>query len=1480
MKERAVEGERYLGLDIGSTTVKAVLIDATVEHVAEPVCVRSMGRPLEVVAKALDDLAGQFAGEVGVGITGSGREAVRAALGLGDECTVTEIYAHACGGRHVRPDVRSIVDIGGQDSKIIRIAGEGAAGFRIEDFMMNDLCAAGTGSFLEMHAKELGHATMDEFGCAAVGAGRASRIAARCSVLAQSDIVHLRQSGESADEMAAGLCRAIVINVLALAGGRKLEAPVLFQGGVAANAGVVKALRKELGYDEARVIVPEHHAVIGAWGAALNAMRKGCVIVELSALAQAAAESAEKMRTMTVGSLAPLRAGLEQTHPPLARTPPGRGVAAMLASRPDSICERTHPLPADAGRPLPGGDLSGGAVAGEVPFAEVVMGFDVGSASVKIAALNPAGHCVFRHYALHEGHPVEALRQGLSSFREASPEAVVKAVAVTGSGRDTVELRLGADVNVDEITAQASAARRLDSGIDAIFEIGGQDSKYIRLKEGQVDDFEMNRICAAGTGAFVMESARVLGVDPGEQLDRLVFASNRPAVLNHRCSVFAKSDMVSLMNSGTARCDVAAGVVYAIVKNYLTLVVGNRETGRRVLFLGGLARNSGAVRAALQHLRSDLEIVVPDGCEVSGALGAAEIALAEFKAGRITATRFRGAEENCVNAPVREFGCSGCTNECRVKQWKIAEGQNRFTGGLCGKYEDAEGVGVHGRNFAAEYLALLAGFEADKTAGGDAPVIGIPRALLYYEQGPMWVAFWRALGWRVELSAGGRNTLREGNRHAPGGEICLPVKALLGHVAQLREEGVRRIFIPTVVESRRREGAGRSDNCMLVQGAVDAFVRTAFPDMEVISPVFHYEGQRYVWRETLMEAALKLGANAERAELAIEEAEVALARFAAGKKELGESFMKNVRNGEPCAVLMGRPYSFAPELDMGIPRHLAREGLNVAPLLLLPALAGAALSDECSDLVFKTSQEMVIGSEFVGGQGSNVSPVIFQQFLCRQDSAVIPFLVDILGDRPCLQLMLDENSGDAGFRTRCAAFGRVAKNYAAGRGRATRTSHAFERFVPDRKARRECGTVWISQEVRFYSAGFESIGMKTRLLPHKDPDLVERGRKYFQRGEACLPFVLMAGALEKVKEDPEFDAERDILHVAGTRHCASTTLPHVMRGVCGKLGLGKLRIVSPRDGLDTTEASDHFGIQFARNLLRGLMGSEYLRKMMLSIRPYEMNAGQTDAVFAEALDDFYASFRKGEDFFRTLEELAGRLAAVPVDRTSKRPRILVTGEYVVRSDTVLNQEVHRRIEALGGETIGTPIFTDYVEMLALARHKEMWKNGRHAEAVRQWVVGKVCVHDIEKIRDIFRPHIPDQIEPNPVEYMEKRIDPYVCDKLDPVLLLEFYQTHWNVEKGDIAGIVNVHPFGCSVSCAVSPLIARHFQGQAPILNLSFDGQRGVHNENRLATFMECVGATQTQSGDDPDCPAGLESETDTTDVNLEPVADGAAALAE
>jgi len=560
-----------LGVDVGSLTVKVVLLDPN-DRVAKCDYRPSAGSPLRTVLQVLEELVPGSENQIrGVAVSGSGGRLLSEALGAP---YVNELVAQTASVRRFYPQARTVIEIGGQDSKLL-VLEEQQGHLELSDFSLNTQCAAGTGSFLEQQAGRLGLST-EEFARLAAEAQDPPYIAGRCAVFAKSDIVHLQQVGTPLRDILGGLCMALARNFRSDVGrGKRFQPPILFQGGVSRNQGMVEAFRSVLDLSEQELIVPEHEVLMAAIGAALGikdqqpfdwaAVRSGLL---------AAVEASEHTPPTTFAPLSP---------PPTPNTePPVRDLAARM-----------------------------------------YLGIDVGSVSTKGAVIDVQGRLVAKEYLRTRGDPLRATRELLQTLGQHVDAQQIHGVGVTGSGRELVGRYVGADVVKNEITAQARAAVVIDPNVDTILEIGGQDSKFVQLDSGVVVDFSLNKACAAGTGSFLEEQALRLGLSLEDMVTSALQAP-QPVPLGERCTVFMESDLIHHQNRGMAKRDLSAGLAYSIALNYLNRVVGDRPIGERVFFQGGVAGNDAVVAAFTSLLGKPVQ--VPPHFEVTGALGVALIA--------------------------------------------------------------------------------------------------------------------------------------------------------------------------------------------------------------------------------------------------------------------------------------------------------------------------------------------------------------------------------------------------------------------------------------------------------------------------------------------------------------------------------------------------------------------------------------------------------------------------------------------------------------------------------------------------------------------------------------------------------------------------------------------------------------------------------------------------------------------------------------
>ncbi|HAK60172.1 MAG TPA: CoA activase, partial [Nitrospiraceae bacterium] len=577
-----MDNKLILGIDIGSITIKTALIDRD-RRVLSETYTRIKGDPVNTLLDELKHLSMKFSEDrIGLaGITGSGGKQVADVMGAR---FVNEILAQARFAEQSHPDARTIIEMGGEDAKLISIAREnGSAKVKIEDFSMNTACAAGTGSFLDQQASRL-HLSIEEFSRAALESKAPPRVAGRCSVFAKSDMIHLQQIATPDYDIVAGLCFAMARNFKATVGkGKKFRAPLLFLGGVAANFGMRRAFQEVLKLADGDMLIPEHFNTSGAIGAALMAFEQP--VAGIAYAGTRALKAHLQDGKMTDFGVSPL-------------TLPG-GILANPSS--------------DA---TPGAD-------GRI---EAYLGVDVGSVSTNVVVIDRQMRVLSKRYLPTAGRPIEAVKQGLDEVGgEVGDRVKIMGACTTGSGRYLTGDMIGADVVKNEITAQATAAAEIDNSVDTIFEIGGQDSKFISLRDGAVVDFEMNKACAAGTGSFLEEQAERLGIQIKKEFEGKAFDAASPCRLGERCTVFMESDLVHYMNKGAGVSELTAGLAYSIAYNYLNKVVAGKRVGDRIFFQGGVAANK-AVVAAFETITGK-PVTVPPHHEVTGAIGAAILAM-------------------------------------------------------------------------------------------------------------------------------------------------------------------------------------------------------------------------------------------------------------------------------------------------------------------------------------------------------------------------------------------------------------------------------------------------------------------------------------------------------------------------------------------------------------------------------------------------------------------------------------------------------------------------------------------------------------------------------------------------------------------------------------------------------------------------------------------------------------------------------------
>ena len=921
-------------------------------------------------------------------VTGTGGRLIGQLLDVPFE---NDFRAVAQGVGILHPDVKTVFEMGGENSKFISIEvdeDEGIVG--ILDYEKNGECAAGTGSFMDQQASRLKY-EIEDVGDVVMEAGKAANIAGRCSVFAKSDMIHAQQKGFQSPEVLKGLCDAVVRNFKgAIVKNRRFSPRVVFIGGVAANKGVVQAMQSLFELSDEEFSVPGYYAWMSAIGTAL--------------LADNAREKKKPEDIHTLATHSDAEGGNFPTTPPLS-------MDKVILLR-----DRIKPYPFDD----------------KPDVIDAYLGLDVGSVSTNLVAIDDNGDVIMEIYVPTEGDPIGVVTRNLKIIGDEIGSRIrVRGVGTTGSGRELTGVLIGADTISDEITAHKTGATHVADKLtgkrpDTIFEIGGQDSKFISIQDDVVVDFTMNEACAAGTGSFLEEQAEKLGINIKGEFAELALSSEHPIRLGERCTVFMEKDLNPYLQKGAKIDDLVAGLSLSIVTNYLNRVVRGRHIGDCIFFQGGTAYNDATAAAFGTVL--DKEIIVPPHNGVVGAIGAALLAREKMLALDEKETTFNGYNLDEVDYRIRSFTCQGCSNHCDIQEVNV-KGERTYWGDKCSeRYRkrsktDKKPVIPDLISFRHE---LLFGEYEERQGESSLPRIGVPRAMYTYDRFPFWNTFLSELGFEVVLSDKSNKKVINYGIDAVVAEPCFPLKLAHGHVRDLLDRDVDYIFIPNMLNIETEFMDVNSHVCPW--GQTMTFVIGHTPMMEgkedmLLQPTIHFRDGKDTVTRQLQSFVKPFGIKKKHVAEAVDMAYRAQMEFQQRLLEEGRKALKILEEeNELGIVLVGRSYNmYDSGVNLAIPSKLRDYyGVNVIPMDFLP-LKGVDISDMIPNMYWDYGRKILQAARIVS-QYPNIHIIYITNFKCGPDSYIKQYVRDASGGKPFLSLQFDGHSNDAGFMTRCEAY--------------------------------------------------------------------------------------------------------------------------------------------------------------------------------------------------------------------------------------------------------------------------------------------------------------------------------------------------------------------------------------------------------------------------------------------------------------------------
>ena len=866
-----------IGIDIGSTTIKCVVLDDN-GNLLHKSYERHFAMITEKTREVIKGLIDKFniTEPVVCAVSGS------AGMGLAERANVPfvqEVYATKVAISHRLPDTDVVIELGGEDAKILFLKGN-------LEVRMNGTCAGGTGAFADQMASlmQIDTGEMNEL---AKNYEKIYSIASRCGVFAKTDIQPLLNQGARKEDISASIFYAIVNQTITgLAQGHPIEGNIVYLGGpLTFLTELRRAFDATLGCEG---ICPEDSLVFVALGAAYYAEEK----VDLL---KAYEKIGEKTEFSVESSLRPLFANQEEFDEFITR-------------------HNSHSVPRKEGV-----DYSGDAY----------LGIDSGSTTLKVVLTDADGSIIFSKYQSNQGKPIDVVKDTLIEMYEKYPNVRIVSSAVTGYGEDMMRNALGIDIGVVETVAHFTAAKYFMPDVEFIIDIGGQDMKCFKIRNGAIDNIFLNEACSSGCGSFLQAFASSLGY-PIEEFANLGLFGQNPVDLGSRCTVFMNSSVKQAQKEGVTVENISAGLSISVVKNALYKVIrvhSADELGKRIVVQGGTFLNNAVLRAFEQEI--GVEVIRPDIAGMMGAYGAALYAK-QMKKHEGYSGILSYEEMKNFTYSIKSVTCKGCNNRCQLTVNDFGGGRRFIGGNRCEKPVTNKSQD-DSLNLYEYKLKKLAEFPEGE---GDKGVIGLPMGLNMYEMYPFWNTLFRELGFTVKMSGfSNRKLYLKGQATIPSDTVCFPAKMMHGHIQQLIEMGVDTIFYPCMTYNFDEKKAKNCFNCAVIAGYPEVIEANTL-NFGNIKYVNEYVGphNRHEFPKRFVEVLRKhFGKFSEKeVKAACEKAYAAYDGYMQDVRREGARIAEDARaQGKKIIVLAGRPYHADPEINHGIHKLITALGFAV-----------------------------------------------------------------------------------------------------------------------------------------------------------------------------------------------------------------------------------------------------------------------------------------------------------------------------------------------------------------------------------------------------------------------------------------------------------------------------------------------------------------------------------------------------------------------
>ena len=1244
---------KKLGIDIGSTTVKVSIIED-----GGKLLFADYKRHFANIQETLADLLRE--GEEKLGaltvepvITGSGGLTLSKHLGIP---FVQEVVAVATSLKDYAPQTDVAIELGGEDAKIIYFTGG-------IDQRMNGICAGGTGSFIDQMASLLqtDASGLNEY---AKNYKAIYPIAARCGVFAKTDIQPLINEGATKEDLSASIFQAVVNQTISgLACGKPIRGNVAFLGGPLhflseLRAAFIRTLN--LGTDQ--IIAPDHSHLFAAIGAAMNSDPK------------------------TTASLHDL---IERLSHGIKMDFEVKRMEPLFTDEADYEKFRTRHASHDVKK----GDLA-------TYEGNCYLGIDAGSTTTKVALVGEDGSLLYRFYSNNNGSPLATAIRAMQEIHDQLPEkAQIAYSCSTGYGEALLKSALMLDEGEVETISHYYAAAAFEPDVDCILDIGGQDMKCIKIKDGTVDSVQLNEACSSGCGSFIETFAKSLNYSVQDFAKEALFAKN-PTDLGTRCTVFMNSNVKQAQKEGASVADISAGLAYSVIKNALFKVIkitNASDLGKHVVVQGGTFYNDAVLRSFEKI--SGCEAVRPDIAGIMGAYGAALIARERYDASKTT-TMLPIDKILSLTYKTTMARCQGCTNHCVLTINRFDGGRQFVTGNRCER-----GLGGNKQKkdipnlFDYKYHRM---FDYEPLTADLAPrgTVGIPRVLNMYENYPFWAVFFRELGYRTVLSPKSTRQIYElGIESIPSESECYPAKLAHGHIEWLIRQGLTYIFYPCVpYERNETPEAGNHYNCPMVTSYAENIKNNveSLTDHKVHfrNPFMAFTNEEILTKRLVEEFTKDQSIPEKEIRAAAHKAWQELIASRQDMEKKGEEVIAWLKEtGHHGIVLAGRPYHVDPEINHGIPELITSYGF-------------AVLTEDSVSHLGRVDRPLIVtdqwmyhsrlyeAASYVKTQ-PNLDLIQLNSFGCGLDAVTTDQVNDILtrSGKIYTLLKIDEvnNLGAARIRVRSLI--------AAIRVREMRHYHkpivssAYSRVYFTKEMKKNY-TILCPQMSPIHfdliEPAVRSCGYNLEVLQNSDRTAVDTGLKYVNN-DACYPSLIVVGQIMDALLSGKYDLEHTAVIMSQTGGgCRASNYIGFIRRALERAGMPQIPVISLNSNGMETNPGFKITLPLLTKAMQAVVYGDLFMRVLYATRPYEAKAGSANALHEKWKAICIKSLQKRSlsmaEFNRNIRGIVHDFDELP-RRNVQKPRVGIVGEILVKFSPLANNHVVELLEAEGAEAV-------------------------------------------------------------------------------------------------------------------------------------------------------------------------------------------------